>query len=159
MRAIILLGHGSRVPEAAREMEILAGMLREITGIPLVRVCFLSRLGPHLPETLAACVADGAVELIVIPYFLHAGLHILVDIPGELQKLAADYPGVRIVYGRHLGCDPVFADILARRVQESLDLPDVREIKVPDRTRYPVPPGQGEFVEVLPDFCAGGRGE
>lgn len=151
MRAIVLLGHGSRVPGAAREMEGLAGRLRELTGVPLVKVCFLSRLGPHLPETLEACVAGGATEIVVIPYFLHSGLHILVDIPEELQKLAADYPRIRIIYGKHLGYDDVLAEILARRVDESLGLPDVRETEVPDRSDYPVPPGQGGYVEIIPD--------
>jgi sirohydrochlorin ferrochelatase len=130
-------------------MERVAERLRELSGVPLVRVCFLSRLGPHLPETLDECVAEGATEIIVIPYFLHTGLHILVDIPAELQKLAEQYPDTRIIYGKHLGCDDVFAEILARRVEESLALPDVREIEVPDRADYPVPPGQGEFVEVI----------
>lgn len=151
MRAIVLLGHGSRVPGAAIEMEAVAERLRELTGVALVRVCFLSRLGPHLPETLDQCVAEGATEIVIIPYFLHTGLHILVDIPGELQEMAARYPGTKIVFGRHLGYDGVFAEILARRVQESLDLPDIREIKVPARTDYPVPPGQGEFVELIPE--------
>ncbi|MBU4515602.1 MAG: CbiX/SirB N-terminal domain-containing protein [Eubacteriales bacterium] len=151
MRAIVLLGHGSRVPGAAREMDGLAGKLRELTGVSLVKVCFLSRLGPHLPETIKACVTEGAEEIMVIPYFLHAGLHILVDIPEELQKLAVEYPQTRIVFGKHLGFDVVMAEILARRVDESLSLPDVREIEVPDRANYPVPPGQGEFVEVIPD--------
>jgi len=151
MRAIVLLGHGSRVPGAAQEMDGLAERLRDITGVPLVKVCFLSRLGPHLPETLAACAEAGATEIFVIPYFLHTGLHILVDIPEELQKQAATYPGVRIVYGRSLGYDPVMAEILARRVDESLGLPDVREIQVAERSLFPVPPGQGEFVEVIPE--------
>jgi len=151
MRAIILLGHGSRVAGAAWEMEGLADRLRELIGVSLVKVCFLSRLGPHLPETLEACVTEGATEIMVIPYFLHSGLHILVDIPEELQKLAAEYPRTRIVFGKHLGYDDVLAELLARRVDESLGFPDVREIKVPDRANYPVPPGQGEFVEVIPD--------
>jgi sirohydrochlorin ferrochelatase len=151
MLAIVLLGHGSRVAGAAMEMDELAVRLREITGVSLVKVCFLSRLGPHLPETLEACVADGATKIVVIPYFLHSGLHVLVDIPEVLQRLAADHPRTRIVYGKHLGYDGVLAEILARRVEESLGFPDVREIEVPGRANYPVPPGQGEFVEVIPE--------
>ena len=45
----------------------------------------------------------------------------------------------------------MFADIIYRRIQESLDLPDVRSLELEPREHFPVPPGQGEFVEMPPD--------
>ena len=60
--AIILLGHGSRVPEAGKDMERVAARLREKYGYPIIEVCFMSRLGPHFPEVFEKCVKLGATR-------------------------------------------------------------------------------------------------
>jgi sirohydrochlorin ferrochelatase len=151
MKAVILLGHGSRVPGAGDDMEKAARMLKEKYPLGRVVSCHMSRLGPHFPETLAACVSQGAKEVVVIPYFLNMGLHIRLDIPEMMQEEAEKYPDVKLVYGKHLGFDEAFVDILHKRVEESDDLPDIREVKLQPRDSFPVPEGQGEFVEMSPE--------
>ena len=151
MKAIILLGHGSRVPEAGKDMEEAARILKDKYDFEMVVSCHMSRLGPHLPETLAKCVSDGATEVIVIPYFLNQGLHIRLDVPEMLQAEAEKYPDLRLVYGKPLGFDPLFVDILKKRIDESWDLPDVKELNLEPRHAFPVPEGQGEFIEVSPE--------
>jgi len=133
MKTIILLGHGSRVPGAGQDMERVAQVLKEKYRLESVKSCHLSRLGPHFPETLASCVSEGAKEIIVIPYFLNMGLHIRLDIPEMMQVEAKKYPNVKIVYGKHLGYDDAFADIIYKRIEESSKLADVREIELPHR--------------------------
>jgi len=67
-----------------------------------------------------------------------------------------------MIFGRHLGCDPTFADIIYRRIQESLDLSDVRCLELAPRESSPVPAGQGEFVEMPPEEarrCENERGQ
>ncbi|MFH2043563.1 MAG: CbiX/SirB N-terminal domain-containing protein [Pseudomonadota bacterium] len=151
MKAFILLGHGSRVPGAGKDMETAALMLEEKYQLDIVECCNMSRLGPHFPETLKTCVLKGATEVIVIPYFLNMGLHIRLDIPEMMKKEAEKYPGIRLVYGKHLGFDEAFVDILHKRIEQSAALPDVREIELLPREKYPVPEGQGEFVEMSPE--------
>lgn len=151
MKAVILLGHGSRVPGAGDDMGKAAGLLKEKYQLDMVKSCHMSRLGPHFPETLASCVSKGAKEVVVIPYFLNMGLHIRLDIPEMMQEEAEKYPDVKLVYGKHLGLDEAFADILYKRIEASSNLPDVREIQLPDRDAFPVPEGQGEFVEMSPE--------
>ncbi len=151
MRAIIILGHGSRVPEAAKNMEIVASLLKKKYDLQMVEVCHMSRLGPHYPETLARCVQRGATEVLVIPYFLNNGLHIRLDIPEMMKAGAEKYPHVKMIFGKHLGFDPMYADIIYQRIQESLDLPDVRSLQLESRENFPVPAGQGEFVEMPPE--------
>ena len=151
MKAVILLGHGSRVPGAGDDMKKAAQLLKEKHQLDMVSSCHMSRLGPHFPDTLAACVSRGAKEVVVIPYFLNMGLHIRLDIPEMMQEEAEKYPDVKLVYGKHLGFDEAFADILYKRIDESVDLPDVREVELPARDAFPVPEGQGEFVEMSPE--------
>lgn len=151
MRAIILLGHGSRVPDAGKDMEQAVNLLKEKYKLKMVTGCHMSRIGPHFPETLKQCVSQGAKEIIVIPYFLNMGLHIRLDIPEMMQEEAKKYPGIRLVYGKQLGFDDVFADILNKRIEQSVELPDVRALKLDPRDAFPVPEGQGEFVEMAPE--------
>ena len=151
MRAIIILGHGSRVPEAGKDMETVTHLLKENHELEMVEACQMSRLGPYFPETLARCVENGATEVIVIPYFLNKGLHIRLDIPEMMKAEAKKYPHVKMIFGKPLGFDPMFADIIYRRIQESLDLPDVRRLELEPRENFPVPAGQGEFVEMPPE--------
>ena len=149
--AVILLGHGSRVPQAGSGMEQLAERLRQRHPASLVETCYMSRLGPHFPEVFDRCVARGAEKVILIPYFLHTGLHILLDIPRMMQEKAREFPGVKVIFGRNLGFDDCLVDLVSRRVEESRNLADVRELKLEGREKFPLPPGQYEFVMLPPE--------
>jgi len=42
-------------------------------------------------------------------------------------------------------------DLVERRIEESKDLCDVKDLTLPGRGKYPIPPGQCEFVPMLPE--------
>ncbi|HUL20460.1 MAG TPA: precorrin-8X methylmutase [Thermodesulfobacteriota bacterium] len=155
---IILMGHGSRVPGAGRDMEEVAQRLKDKYGYPRVEICFISRLGPHFPEIFEKCVKQGAEKVLAIPYFLHEGLHLLLDIPEMMQKEANKFPHVKLMLGKSLGFDEGLVDLVERRIEESKDLCDVKDLTLPGREEYPIPPGQCEFVPMLPDEAAKYRG-
>ena len=125
--AIILLGHGSRVPGAGEGMEQVARRMQERLGGKMIATCYMSKLGPHFPEVFDACVARGARRIIVIPYFLHAGLHLREDIPELLREKVRECPGVELILGKNLGFDECLVDLVIKRWEESGDLPDIRE--------------------------------
>jgi sirohydrochlorin ferrochelatase len=154
VEAVIILGHGSRVPDASRDMEKVAGRLREKYGYPLVEVCFMSRLGPHFPEIFEKCVKLGATRVLVVPYFLHSGMHLLLDIPEMLKEEAEKFPGVSVRMGRGFGFDELLVDLLRERIEETKSSGDVREMVLPPKDKYPVPDGQCEFVPMLPHEVA-----
>lgn len=154
LQAIILLGHGSRVPDAGKDMEKVARRLKEKYGHPLVEICFMSRLGPHFPEIFEKCVRMGATQVLVIPYFLHSGLHLVLDIPEMMQEEAGKYPQVELVLGKGLGFDEILVDLVESAIQKSGQEKDVRTLLLPPKEKYPVPPGQHEFVPMLPEEAA-----
>jgi sirohydrochlorin ferrochelatase len=117
--AVILMGHGSRVPGADDGMEQVAARLREAQGYRIVETCAMSLLGPRLRETLLKCVSRGATTVVVIPYFLHVGVHVGSDIPQIIQETAAEFPQVRVVLGGHLGYDDCLAELVQKRIVES----------------------------------------
>ena len=149
--AVIIIGHGSRAPSASKDMETVAEKMRGKKIYGMVETCSMSRTGPFFPETLEKCVKHGARMVVLIPYFLHMGLHTRLDLPAMMQEQARKYPGVKMVFGKHLGFDDSMVDLVMKRVEESLSLGDVRDIKLPDREKFPVADDQLEFVPMTPD--------
>ena len=113
-KAIILMGHGSRVPDAGKHMEKVASGLRAKYGYNIVEICYMSRLGPHFPEIFEKCVVQGVAEIVVIPYFLHDGLHLVLDIPEMMQEIVTQHPEVKLVLGKNLGFDDSLVDLVER---------------------------------------------
>ena len=111
----------------------------------------MSRLGPHFPAVFEKCVAEGAKNIILIPYFLHTGLQIVLDIPKMMQEEVKKFPDVKLTLGKQLGFDECLVDLVGRRIEESRALDDVRDLKLKRKDKYPLPPGQYEFVMVAPE--------
>lgn len=125
--AVILMGHGSRVPGAGEGMEKVAQRLKEKRPGAMIETCYMSELGPHFPEILEKCAREGAGKVIVMPYFLHLGVHLREDIPAMMRMEAKKYPGMTLILGRHLGFDESLADLVGKRLDESRALADVRD--------------------------------
>lgn len=143
---VILIGHGSRVPGSGGDMEKVAGRLAADGDIAAVETCYMSRVRPFFPETLGKLVERGARKVVVIPYFLHSGLHLVLDMPEMIKEEAAKYPGVNVIYGKHLGYDDAMVALVKKRVEESESMPDVRDLELEPRESYPLPEGEKEFV-------------
>ena len=126
-RAVILIGHGSRAAGADDDMERIAAALRTKSG-GIVETCRMSGRGIPFDEAFESCVRRGAKEIIVLPYFLHFGIHLREDIPEILRQNAVKHPQVRLVMGRHLGYDDSLVDLVAKRIRESEGLCDVRNL-------------------------------
>lgn len=130
--AIILLGHGSRLPDAATAMEKVAQMLRGRLPQRIIEFAHMSLAGPRLEEVFAACVSKGVNDILVMPYFLHDGMHMKMDIPKILIGCLEKLPNVRCVLGKCLGYDEVLVDLVGKRIHESTVLPDIRTLKIVD---------------------------
>jgi precorrin isomerase len=152
--AVILLGHGSRVPGADRSMLRVAEALRKDGYYKHVETCNMSRLGPHFEEVFDRCVAMGARRVLLLPYFLNEGLHMKLDIPSKMKKAVERYPDVTLVMGRNLGFDPFLVRLVEKRIVESGTNADIRDMQLPDENTYPVPEGQCEFVPMSPEEAA-----
>jgi sirohydrochlorin cobaltochelatase len=123
--AIILLGHGSRAPGASDTMErVAATFAKRHPGQP-VHVAHMELCQPDVPTTIAACVAAGAREILVVPYFLHLGAHLREDIPALLRTAVAAHPGVVIRCGPPFGYDDLLVELVAKRVADTRTAPPV----------------------------------
>ena len=131
-RAVILLGHGSRAASAADDMEKVACGLRKKLSYDIIETCQMSGRGAHFPEVFERCIAQGAAVVLVLPYFLHRGIHLLEDVPAMMREKAANFPVIKVILGHNLGFDEAIVDILLKRVDEAENLCDIREMGIHD---------------------------
>ncbi len=127
-QAVILIGHGSRAAGADDDMERIAGRLRAAADGTIVALCRMAGHGTSFGEVFERCVRQGAKTVVVIPYFLHFGVHLRQDIPELLRKAVAKHPEVHLVLGRHLGYDDALVALVERRIAESEALCDIRDL-------------------------------
>jgi len=118
--AILLMAHGSRIPEANSAVHEIAEMVKEMTGYDIVEVSFREQHSPNIQKGIDACVARGAERVLLLPYFLYMGAHVLEDLPEELAEAKGRYPQVAFAMGKHLGVHRKLAEIVVERIGESL---------------------------------------
>lgn len=118
--AILLLGHGSRVAGANEALHAIAAMVKAETGAALVEVAFLPPHAPGIQEGVDRCIAQGAARILLYPYFLYAGAHVLKDLPEQIEQARMRHPGLEMILGEPLGVHPKLAEIVRERIVASL---------------------------------------
>lgn len=118
--AILLMAHGSRIPEANSAVHEIAGLVKKMTGYDIVEVAFREQHSPNIQKGIDACVAKGAGRILLLPYFLYMGAHVLEDLPEELHEAKKRYPHVDMAMGKHLGVHRKLAEVVVERIAETL---------------------------------------
>lgn len=104
MKGLILVAHGSRREASNDEVRELAGQLARLSdNYDQVSPGFLELAQPSIPDAIQAAAGNGATRIVVLPYFLSAGRHVVKDIPAEVEKARAALPGVDIHILPYLG--------------------------------------------------------
>ena len=118
--AILLMAHGSRIPEANNAVSEIASMVKEMTGFDIVEISFRENYSPDIQKGIDACVERGAARILLVPYFLYLGAHVLQDLPEEIAEARQRHPGVEMMMGKPLGVHRKLAEIVAERITEAL---------------------------------------
>ena len=117
--ALLLIAHGSRQPEANADLHHVAAALRR-RGHAVVEAAFLELAGPDIDEGGARCVEHGAGLVVLVPYFLSAGVHVLRDLTAARDRLATRFPAVEFRLAEPLGRHPLLLDTVEDRVKEAI---------------------------------------
>lgn len=114
MRALLVVAHGSRRTESNDEVRRLTDELRAAAGdeYKQVECAFLELAEPSIPEGIDCCVAEGAGEVVILPYFLSAGRHVAKDIPEIVATSQAQHPLVSLRIAPYLGQAPSLVNSL-----------------------------------------------
>lgn len=114
MKALLLVAHGSRRKQSNDEVVLLAEKLKKNCSeqYNIIHAGFLELAETLIPDGIKKCVDDGATSIIVLPYFLNSGRHVVEDIPNIVEETRPDYPEVDIKVAQHLGASELMMDLL-----------------------------------------------
>jgi sirohydrochlorin cobaltochelatase len=117
--AILIVGHGSREPEANAELESLVAAYRAARPAFAVAHGYVELAQPSLTSALEALASSGARRVVAVPLFLFAAGHVKNDLPLALDGTRRRHPLVELVAARPLGVDARLHALLAARVAEA----------------------------------------
>jgi sirohydrochlorin ferrochelatase len=117
--ALLLIAHGSRHAEANADLHHAARGLEE-RGHAIVEASFLELAEPTIDDGGSRCVARGAGRVVLLPYFLSAGVHVRRDLTAARDRLAALYAGVEFRLAEPLGRHPLLLDVVEERLREAV---------------------------------------
>jgi len=117
--ALLLIAHGSREAEANADLHHVVEALRNRGEYPIVEACFLELAEPDIDAGAARCVSAGARRVLLVPYFLSAGVHVRRDLAQAQARLNERYPQVTFQLAEPLGRHPLLVEVVAERAREA----------------------------------------
>ena len=117
--AVLLIAHGSRRAEANDDLHRLAAMMRERAEFSVVEPAYLEIAEPTIPQGAAACVKQGAEQVLMLPFFLSAGSHVVDDLERHRRELTQQHAGVQFTLCAPLGLHPLMLEIVQDRLNEA----------------------------------------
>lgn len=118
--AVILIGHGSRVPAAKQVLPDLANMLARASGIA-IDYAFMQFAEPTIVETVERLARKDVKKMIFLPVFLASGQHVLSDLPALLKPLGRRFTHISFLMGEPFGSDHRLVEILNERLASLLN--------------------------------------
>jgi sirohydrochlorin ferrochelatase len=119
--ALLLIAHGSREQAANDDLLRLADELRTSGRYAAVVAAFLELAEPDIDAGAAACVAGGAGRVVLVPYFLSAGVHVRQDLAAARGRLAGRFAGVEFRLAEPLGPHPLLTEIVVQRAASATE--------------------------------------
>lgn len=115
MKHLLVVAHGSRRAASNDEVrELVYQMRRHNQTYDRIECAFLELAEPSIPDGIQNCIDSGAAEVIVLPYFLAAGTHVVNDIPDLIREKQQQYPDVILRQAGHIGALPGMIDLMLK---------------------------------------------
>src|SRR3989338_8497187 len=118
-QAVVLVGHGSKLAGSNEAIECVVKALEKKEPSTFFLVAFLELQSPNIPEAIRQSIEHGAREVIVIPYFVQTGRHVVQDIPKIVLEAQTAYPGVKVRLGEYLGFDERIVSVVFEKVRKA----------------------------------------
>ena len=117
--AILLIAHGSRHTPANDDLHELAARVARRGEYAIVESCFLELAAPDIPAGGSRCVTRGAARVLMVPYFLSAGVHLRRDLTAARDDLGRRHPGVEFRLASPLGPHPLLDRLVIERIRQA----------------------------------------
>ena len=120
---IVIVDHGSRSPESNRLLhELVERFVRSYSDrYPIVEPAHMELAEPSIAAAFARCVARGAAEIVVCPFFLGPGKHWQEDIPRLAAEAAEVFEVKHHILAAPLGLDDLMLKLLDKRISPAID--------------------------------------
>lgn len=120
MKALLITAHGSRKQTSNAEVLELADSLGKMpdSGFDAVMGAFIQYASPLFSAQVDALAAKSATRIIVFPYFIAAGSHVLTDIPNLIDQARAKYPRIDFKLIPHIGGLKGIIDFLITEIRD-----------------------------------------
>jgi len=114
MKKLLIAAHGSRISSSNDELQVLVEKVSDNLGVAFdgVEVAFLEFASPSIEIVLVDFFNSQTTEVVVLPYFLSAGNHVVNDIPREIQKALDQWPDKTITVLPHIGALDAMASVI-----------------------------------------------
>jgi sirohydrochlorin ferrochelatase len=116
--ALLLIAHGSRVEDANEDLRELARRVRAASHYAIVEPSYLELAEPDIAGGAQRCIRQGAKRVIMLPYFLSAGLHVRRDLEAAQRRLQGLHADVEFLLADPIGQHPKMIEILLDRAKE-----------------------------------------
>ena len=118
-KAVVLLGHGSIRESANVEVRAMWAMMQEQLPDLDIRGSFVEVAEPALEQVIEQLANEEVEQIVIVPMFLTRGNHLSNGIPRILDAMTEKYPNIKIDLTKHLGADPLLAEIIKNRLREA----------------------------------------
>ena len=113
---VLVIGHGSSDRRATE------AFIFTINGIKHsyrnVEYCFLELAGPTIQEGINSIIKKNPKIVLIMPYFLHKGIHIKHDVINEVKTALKRHSFTNILIADHIGVDDNMINLILRRANE-----------------------------------------
>jgi len=121
MTALLIIAHGSRNTESIREIQDLTDRLQNAAdGFDRVECAFLEMAEPDISAGLSRLIEKGSTKIVVLPYFLAKGNHVIRDVPNEISSVQRRYPDIEIRLLPHIGKSTGMENLIINHVKNPL---------------------------------------
>lgn len=117
--ALLLIAHGSRRTEANADLEFIAGEIRSKKQFAHVQVSYLELAEPDIERGGELCVEQGADTVVMLPYFLSPGVHVVEDLVAARESLSSRFPNVAFRLAEPVGRHPKMVEIVMERAESA----------------------------------------
>lgn len=118
-KSLLIVAHGSRRQRSNDSVKQLSEQVAALAGEQFMAVnyAFLELAEPSIEGGIDRSIADGAEEVIIMPYFLSPGRHVVDDVPGIVATKQQEYPDITIKLSAYLGAAPNMAGLILDTVR------------------------------------------
>ena len=119
-RAVVLIAHGSRNVAANDDAFYFAELLREAEIADRVEAAFLELAEPAIATAVERCLEIEPMVVVLLPFFLSAGVHVRNDLAGMCREFGDAHPKVRFILAEPMGRHDLLKRVLTDRLLEAL---------------------------------------